>query len=86
VDPYPLLAEGSERLEDHARECAVLEAWHRERPLDTGVWDKLLQGLERAGRTADLIALLEEILVLARYFLPPDQIETVRTLLAARRG
>ena len=86
ADPYPLMAECCALTGDRDRECTVMAEWHRERPLDTGVWSKRIQALERAGKEAELMAFLEEIYVLARCFLEQGQVETIRKLVESRRG
>jgi hypothetical protein len=86
VDPRPLMAECCALTGDRDRECAVVAEWYRERPLDTSAWEKRVQSLERAGRSAELLAFLKEILVLSRHFLPPEQVEAVRMLVESRRG
>lgn len=86
IDPYPLLHECCLRLGDPARLRAVLDAWFAERPLDTAVWDKLAEGLARLGDKPAWIAFLEEILILARHFLTPAQVETLRALKASRQA
>ncbi|MEO6097243.1 MAG: hypothetical protein ABIW76_16855, partial [Fibrobacteria bacterium] len=86
VSPHDLMDECGALTGDHDRACTALAVWHRERPLDTEVWDRRIRGLERAGRQPELMAFLEEILVLSRFFLPPNQVETVRRLVESRRG
>jgi len=86
IDPYPLQHECCLRLGDHARLRAVLNAWFAERPLDTAVWDKMAEGLDLLGDGPGWIAFLEEILILARHFLTPAQVETLLVLLESRRG
>jgi hypothetical protein len=49
--------------------------------LDTAVWTRVAEGLDRLGDKTALVAFLEEILVLAHHFLPPAHAEMVREML-----
>ncbi|HKP94378.1 MAG TPA: glycosyltransferase [Fibrobacteria bacterium] len=86
LEPYLLLYQGLRRIGDTGRLRAVLRDWFAETPLDWTMWDKAVEGLGEAGADAELIAFLEEILILSRYFLTPDQVGKVRALLEGRRG
>jgi hypothetical protein len=74
-------AAGDLRGARREREAAFLEL-----PLDTGVWDKLAEALMRSGDRPGLIAFLEDVLVLARTFLPDEQASRVRERLDQERG
>ncbi|MDB5047875.1 MAG: hypothetical protein JWO30_946 [Fibrobacteres bacterium] len=86
LDPHALQAEACRRLGDEGRLRSIYREWFRERPLDTAVWDKLVEGYGRMGDNAALVGFLEEILVLSRRFLDADQAERVRALLERRRA
>jgi hypothetical protein len=86
IDPRAWMAEALARLGDADRLRAVYRAWFLEKPLDTAVWDKIAAGLDKLGHNAALIGFLEEILILSRYFLAPDQVERVRVYLESRRA
>jgi hypothetical protein len=86
VDPFGLMAEACMALGDGARLRAVLMGWYAERPLDTSVWTQVAEGLGRLGNKRELTAFLEEILVLAHYFLPPAHANMVRAMLDRQRS
>jgi hypothetical protein len=82
LDPYQLQYECCLRPGDGVRLRRVLRAWFA---LDTTVWDKMAEGLDRLGDGPAWIAFMEEILILSRHFLTPSQVETLRALLESRR-
>lgn len=86
VDPFGLMAEACAASGDGARLRGFLLAWYAERPLDTAVWTRVAEGLDRSGDKAGLISFLEEILTLSRQFLPPAYAETVVGMLARSRA
>ncbi|GEM_PF-1752892 len=86
LEPHGLMAEACARTGDAARLRTVLQTWRRETPLNTEVWDKVAEGLDGIGDKAELIAFLEEILILSRFFLPPGQVEMVRARLEKERA
>jgi hypothetical protein len=86
LDPRAWMAEALSRLGEADRLRAHYRDWFREKPLDTTVWDKIAEGLERLGDNAALVAFLEEILILSRYFLAPEQVGRVRDYLGSRRA
>jgi hypothetical protein len=86
LDPLAWMAQALSRIGDADRLRAVYRAWFREKPLDTAAWDTIAEGLEKLGDNAALIAFLGEILILARYFLAPDQVERVRAFLESLRA
>lgn len=85
VDPFGLMAEACAASGDGPRLRELLLAWYAERPLDTAVWTRVAEGLDRSGDKTGLIAFLEEILTLSRHFLPPAHAEMVREMLARQR-
>ncbi|MDB5104012.1 MAG: hypothetical protein JWP91_1701 [Fibrobacteres bacterium] len=86
LEPNGLITDACRRLGDIPRMREVLRAWFREKPLDTEVWNRMVAGLgEGEGEKAELIAFLEQILGLSRFFLNRDQAEKVRELLESRR-
>ncbi|MBW8888987.1 MAG: glycosyltransferase [Fibrobacteres bacterium] len=85
VDVRANRAQAAEAAGDSARAKREWEAAFAERPLDTRVWDKLAEALVRSGDRPALIAFLEDILVLARAFLPEDQALRVRERLDQER-
>ena len=86
VDARALRARAAEAGGDPARARREWEAAFAERPLDTGTWDRLAEALMGAGDRGALIAFLEDILVLARAFLPEEQVRKVMERLDQERG
>lgn len=86
VDARAARAAAAEAAGDPGRALREWEAAFAERPLETGVWDKLAEALMRAGDRRALIAFLEDIRILARAFLPEDQAERVRARLESERA
>jgi hypothetical protein len=86
VDPFELMAEACAAAGDGPRLRAVLLGWYAEKPLDTGVWTQVAKGLGRLGNRPELIAFLEDILVLAGHFAAPAHMEMVRAMLASQRA
>jgi hypothetical protein len=86
VDIRSARAVAAEAAGDSARMRKEREAAFADRPLDTETWDKLAEALMRCGDRPALIAFLEDVLILARAFLPADQAERVRARLDQERG
>jgi len=85
VDVRVNRAQAAEAAGDFAMSKREWEAAFAERPLDTKVWDILAEALMRSGDRPALIAFFEDILVLARAFLPGDQALRVRERLDQER-
>lgn len=86
LDLRGLKAQAAEAMGDLPRALKERQAAFAESPLDPKTWDKLAEAWMRAGDRPALIAFLEEILVLARAFLSPDQAEQVRARLDRERS
>lgn len=86
VDARDIRARAAEAAGHPGRARREWEAAFAERPLDTEVWDRLAGTLMREGDRGALLAFLEDVLVLARAFLPEDQARRVRERLEQERG
>ncbi len=86
LDALSLRADALRRMVDTPRLREVLAEALRAKPLDTGVWDQAAEALMGSGDKPALLALLEDLSVLARHFLPEAQAEKVRERLAQERG
>ena len=92
VDGYASLnarsarAQVAEAAGDAPRARREWEAACAESPLDAAAWDKLADALMRAGDKPALVAFLEDVVILARCFLPEDQARQAQARLAQERG
>ncbi len=82
VDAHGDLAEAQLALGDAAGSASTLREWFRLKPLDTKVWDKVYEGLQKTGDKNGLVAFLREISVYAGAFLDANQARIISDLLA----
>lgn len=83
---YRLLAESYMLSADHPGLKAVYRAWFESSPLDTGIWEKIAEGLKVIGDGPGRLELLRDLHVLARFFLTPGQADSIQGLIQRESG